>query len=69
MFEAIYWCDHCTGVFKASSERQLKAVPCLNCGADSKYLSTDVRPVFARERRILQFYGHGPLLTGAGVAV
>lgn len=63
MFEAVYWCDHCSGVFKATSERQVKSLSCLSCGAEAKYLSTDVRPVFARERRILQFYGHGPLLT------
>ena len=63
MFEAIYWCEHCKGVFKATSERQVKSAPCLSCRTDAKYLSTDVRPVFARERRILQFYGHGPLLT------
>ncbi|NJN98338.1 MAG: phosphoadenosine phosphosulfate reductase family protein [Anaerolineales bacterium] len=30
-----------------------------------RYLTTDLRPVFARERRILQFYGHGPLTTDA----
>lgn len=63
MFEAIFWCSRCHGVFKATTEQQVKSCPCNNCGSDAKYLSTDVRPVFARERRILQFYGHGPLLT------
>lgn len=36
---------------------------CAECKAELVYLTTDVRPVFARERRILQFYGHGPLTT------
>ena len=48
---------------KLTTDRQVKTCSCHNCGSDSKYLSTDVRPVYARERRILQFYGYGPLLT------
>jgi phosphoadenosine phosphosulfate reductase len=63
MIDNIYWCDNCHAVFKASSQTEKKSFPCVHCGTASKYLSTDVRPVFARERRILQFYGHGPLLT------
>lgn len=63
MFDGIYWCPQCEGVFKASTAKQENRHPCPNCSKDSSYLSTDVRPVFARERRILQFYGHGPLLT------
>lgn len=63
MFEAIYWCDNCHGVFKAETERQVKSHPCPICTNEAKYLSTDVRPVFARERRILQFYLDRPLLT------
>lgn len=35
---------------------------CPACGSDLRYLATDVRPVFSRERRILQFYGHGHLV-------
>jgi phosphoadenosine phosphosulfate reductase len=63
MHEGVFWCDNCHGVFKTKTDRQLKAIPCVHCGHDAKYLTTDVRPVFSRERRILQFYGHGPLLT------
>ncbi|MCS6836601.1 MAG: phosphoadenosine phosphosulfate reductase family protein [Anaerolineae bacterium] len=63
MIDAIYWCDYCHTVFKASTPSERKSHPCIHCGTESYYLSTDVRPVFARERRILQFYGHGPLLT------
>jgi len=63
VFTGIYWCDDCQTVFKSESTTERKSIPCLTCGADARYLSTDVRPVFARERRILQFYGHGPLLT------
>src|SRR5579875_3842433 len=38
---------------------------CPTCGEKLVYLTTDARPVFARERRVLQFYGHGPLTTDA----
>ena len=57
MKSGIYWCDPCNHPLKtieASSS-------CPTCGERMRYLTTDVRPVFARERRILQFYGHGPL--------
>lgn len=63
MHEGVYWCDNCQAVFKAETARQAKSVACVHCGNESRYLTTDVRPVFSRERRILQFYGHGPLLT------
>jgi phosphoadenosine phosphosulfate reductase len=63
MVSGIYWCDNCKAVFKAETEKQAKTLACVNCGTDARYLTTDVRPVFSRERRILQFYGHGPLLT------
>ena len=63
MIDHIYWCDNCHTVFKALSQTDKKSLSCIHCGTASKYLSTDVRPVFARERRILQFYGHGSLLT------
>ena len=38
---------------------------CPRCGCRTRYLTTDVRPVFARERRILQFYGYGHLVDRA----
>lgn len=63
MIDNIYWCDNCHAVFKTSSQTEKKSLPCVHCKTMSKYLSTDIRPVFARERRILQFYGHGSLLT------
>jgi phosphoadenosine phosphosulfate reductase len=63
MHEGIFWCDNCQGVFKTETARQVKSIACVHCGTESRYLTTDVRPVFSRERRILQFYGHGPLLT------
>ncbi len=59
----IFWCDDCQTVFKAEALGDRKSQPCFHCGNAARYLTTDVRPVFARERRILQFYGHGPLLT------
>jgi phosphoadenosine phosphosulfate reductase len=54
----IYWCDSCNHPIKTT-----KFTPCPTCGEKLRYLTTDVRPVFARERRILQFYDHGPLTT------
>lgn len=54
---AIYWCPTC---------RAPIALPepgaCPACTSQARYLTTDVRPVFSRERRILQFYGHGHLI-------
>jgi phosphoadenosine phosphosulfate reductase len=57
---AFHWCTQC----------QLPIyVPqpgiCPTCKQLLKPLTTDARPVFARERRILQFYGHGPLIRDA----
>ncbi len=54
----IYWCDNCNHPIKTN-----KKASCPACGGKLRYLTTDVRPVFARERRILQFYEHGPLTT------
>lgn len=54
----IYWCDSCNHPIKTT-----KNASCPTCGEKLRYLTTDVRPVFARERRILQFYDHGPLTT------
>ncbi len=59
----IYWCDTCQCVFKSEVVHGRKTSPCVYCGTPARYLTSDVRPVFARERRILQFYGHGALLT------
>src|ERR1700694_682183 len=59
----IFWCETCCTVFKAEVEGDKKTHVCFNCGNSARYLTTDVRPVFSRERRILQFYGHGTLLT------
>ena len=54
---AVYWCTQCKSPVWASDRPA-----CFGCGSSElTYLATDVRPVFARERRILEFYGHGPL--------
>lgn len=63
MAHGIYHCAGCNTVFKARTTSIRKSTPCTNCKQYAQYLTTDVRPVFSRERRILQFYGHGPLLT------
>lgn len=52
------WCNSCQHpVYIPEGSR------CPMCESDLIYLTTDARPIFARERRILQFYGHGPLAT------
>lgn len=38
---------------------------CPQCGRRTRYFTTDARPVFACERRILQFYGYGHLVDRA----
>lgn len=55
---SIFWCDSCNHPIKTT-----KVISCPICSAKLRYLTTDIRPVFARERRILQFYGYGPLTT------
>ena len=55
-----HWCATCQHPVYTSQGNN-----CPICGEKLKYLATDARPVFARERRILQFYGHGPLTTDA----
>ena len=54
------WCNSCQHPVYAP-----KSSKCPKCEDNLKYLTTDARPVFARERRILQFYGYGPLTTDA----
>lgn len=58
MTSGIYWCDQCHHPVKTTG-----VISCPTCRTKLRYLTTDLRPVFARERRILQFYGHGPLTT------
>ncbi len=58
MRTGIYWCDSCRAPLQTD-----QTISCPQCGNGTRYLTTDVRPVFARERRILQFYGYGPLTT------
>lgn len=58
----VYWCGSCRVVFKVQEANSRKVIACIQCGGNAKYLTTDVRPVFSRERRVLQFYGYGDLL-------
>jgi len=60
MKSKIYWCDQCNHPIETN---ELKNCP--RCGSKLHYLTTDIRPVFARERRILQFYGYGHLADAA----
>ena len=58
MSHLFHWCDVCQHPVWAA-----EASLCPQCQSSLHYLTTDARPVFAHERRILQFYGHGPLTT------
>jgi len=60
MKTGIYWCEQCLAPIKAEN-----AIVCPQCGTHTRYLTTDIRPVFARERRMLQFYGHRVLVADA----
>lgn len=51
MEPVLNWCPTCKHPIFAP-----KGATCPTCEADTTYLSTDVRPVFARERRILQYF-------------
>lgn len=48
---SIFWCNNCNCPIAA-----VEAPVCQKCGVRARYLTTDIRPVFARERRILQYY-------------
>ena len=58
----LYWCNICKIVFVPDGRSE----KCPYCHHVSRALTTDIHPVFARERRILEFYGHTGL-TGSGV--
>ena len=55
-----HWCATCQHPVYTS-----RGNSCPTCGGALKYLAINARPVFARERRILQFYGYGPLTRDA----
>ena len=53
----VYWCDSCKiPIIKEVHERENKTCPC--CGKRSRYLASDIRPVFPEERLLYE------LLTG-----
>jgi phosphoadenosine phosphosulfate reductase len=60
MDPGIYWCDDCNHPVRVI---EFGSTACPTCDEEMHYLTTDARPVFARERCILQFYDLGPLTT------
>lgn len=52
---SIYWCKTCQSPVVITDEQ---SPACPKCGNEVTYMATDLRPVFSRERRILQYY-HG----------
>lgn len=49
----IYWCDHCkTPIIQ--SVNQIDKGSCPLCGEKTKYMSSDLRPVFPEERLLLE---------------
>ncbi len=60
MISVLNWCSQCQHPIFAPEN-----AICPVCQSQTRYLTTDARPVFARERRILQYFGFGPLTTDA----
>ena len=49
----IYWCKHCyTPIIQFAN--QVHKGTCPICGQKTKYLTTDIRPVFPEERLLLE---------------
>lgn len=55
--QRMFWCTNTTATYPRAKTSGL-GPQCSNCHSGLQDLTTDVRPVFARERRILEFYGH-----------
>ena len=49
----IYWCHHCKTPVVQNTNQADKGV-CPLCGRKTKYLSSDLRPVFPEERLLLE---------------
>jgi len=58
--QKIHWCNECRAVIAIGEQAGLTP-RCPSCRSEVRYLTTDVRPVFARERRFLEFFGHEQL--------
>ena len=53
----LHWCDGCNSIIQGHSQLER----CPRCRGVLRPLTADLRPVFARERRILEFYVHSDL--------
>lgn len=56
----VFWCDDC----KTPIIREVNAIDkktCSLCGRDTKYLTTDIRPVFPEERLLIELLNDKPL--------
>ncbi len=49
----IYWCKHCSTPIIQLANQQDKGI-CPLCGKETKYMSTDLRPVFPEERLLIE---------------
>ena len=49
----VYWCGHCKTPVIQQTNQVDKGI-CPICGAQTRYLSTDLRPVFPEERLLLE---------------
>lgn len=57
---AIFWCDTCNiPIIKYRNELSVDICP--SCGGSTKYLTTDLRPVFPEERLLLEIVQGKPL--------
>ena len=56
----VYWCDNCkTPIIKQPSDTSKNTCP--NCNSSSKYLCSDLRPVFPEERLLIELMLGCPL--------
>lgn len=56
----VYWCSNCyTPIINDAADEQQKLCP--NCGAQTKYLGADLRPVFPEERLLIEILLDCPL--------
>ena len=51
MQREIYWCKNCNAPYNDDTNK------CSICNLKGKRLSPDIRPVFAKERALLEYFG------------
>lgn len=55
----VFWCDNCNTPLIRPKEDSVAECPI--CGSTTRYLCTDLRPVFPEERLLFELFGESPL--------